>query len=228
MVLRNLFSVPFWYVKLMYYAANSSRIPEEKKLALFKEIVSCANRGGNVKVLSRGVENIPRHESFMYFPNHQGLYDVLALLDGSPRFFSVVMKKELENIPFLKLIFRIMGAYSIDREDVRQSMKVIQKVSQEVKEGKNFLIFPEGTRSRKPDTVGNFKGGSFKSATKAKCPIVPVCIRNSRKVFDTGSTVPVTVEVNYLKPLFYEEYKDMKTTEIAEEVERRIQEALNG
>lgn len=226
MVLKNIWSVPYWYLKLMFYAANSSRISEEKKLILFKEIVSRANRGGNVTVLSRGLNHIPKAGSFMYFPNHQGLYDVLALLDGSPRFFSVVMKKELEHLPFLNLIFRIMGAYSIDREDVRQSMKVIQKVSQEVKQGKNFLIFPEGTRSKEQNVVGNFKGGSFKSATKARCPIVPVCIRDAYKVFDTGSASPVTVEVTYLKPLYYEEYKDMKTTEIAEEVEKRIREVL--
>lgn len=226
MVLRNILSVPYWYLKLWYYAMNSSRISEEKKLVLFKEIVSRANRGGNVTVLSRGVENIPKDQSFMYFPNHQGLYDVLALLDGTPRFFSVVMKKELERIPFLNLIFRIMGAHSMDREDVRQAMKVIQKVSQEVKEGKNFLIFPEGTRSKEPNVVGSFKGGSFKSATKARCPIVPVCIRDAYKVFDTGSTAPVTVTVQYLKPLYYEEYSVMKTTEIAEEVEKRIREAM--
>ncbi len=226
MVLRNILSVPYWYLKLMFYAANSSRISEERKRILFKEIVSRANRGGNVTVLSRGVENIPKNESFMYFPNHQGLYDVLALLDGSPCFFSVVMKKELEHVPFLNLIFRIMGAHSIDREDVRQSMKVIQKVSQEVKEGKNFLIFAEGTRSKEPNVVGAFKGGSFKSATKAKCPIVPVCIRDAYKVFDTRSTEPVTVVVQYLKPLYYEEYSEMKTTEIAEVVERRIREAM--
>lgn len=228
MVLRNILSVPYWYLKLMLYAANSSRISEEKKLILFKEIVSRANRGGNVTVISRGIDNIPKNGSFIYFPNHQGLYDVLAMLDGSPRFFSVVMKKELEHLPFLNLIFRIMGAYSIDREDVRQSMKVIQKVSQEVKEGKNFLIFPEGTRSKEANVLGDFKGGSFKSATKARCPIIPVCIRDAYKVFDTGSTAPVTVEVKYLKPLCYKEYKDMKTTEIAEKVEMRIREAMKG
>ena len=31
MVLRNILSVPYWYLKLMFYAANSSRISEEKK-----------------------------------------------------------------------------------------------------------------------------------------------------------------------------------------------------
>ena len=226
MVIRNIVAVPFFYLKLCYYAWNSRKIEEEKKLALFKEIVARANQGGNVTVRSYGMEHIPKNESFIYVPNHQGMYDVLAILSGTPCFFSVVMKKELEHIPFLNKIFQIMGAYSMDREDVRQAMKVILKVSQEVSSGKNFLIFPEGTRSRKKNTVGDFKGGSFKCATKAKCPIVPVAIVDSYKVFDEDSVRNVTVTVQYLEPLLYEDYKMMKTNEIAELVEEKIREAV--
>lgn len=228
MVLKNILFVPYWYWQLCYYAKHTDEISEEKKLALLKKIVRHANEGGNVEIRSYGIENIPKEESFMYFPNHQGMYDVLAILDGSPRFFSVVMKKELQNIFFLKKIFQIMKAYSIDREDVRQSMKVIQQVSQEVKDGKNFLIFPEGTRSKNGNKIGEFKGGSFKSATKAKCPIVPVAIIDSFKPFDTGSVEKVVVQVHYLEPLYYEEYKMMKTTEIAEIVSERIQKTIDN
>ena len=56
-----------------------------------------------------------------------------------------------------------------------------------------------------------FKGGSFKAATKAKCPIVPVALIDSFKPFDTNSIAPVTVLVHFLKPLYYDDYKDMKT-----------------
>ncbi len=226
MVLKNILRVPYWYLKLCFYAKNRDRISDQKKLALFKKIVFYANQGGNVTVRSFGIEHLPKDQSFMYFPNHQGLYDVLALLDGSPDFFSVVMKKELEHLPFLNKIFQIMEAYSMDREDVRQAMKVIGKVSEEVSKGKNFLIFPEGTRSKNQNAVGEFKGGSFKCATKARCPIVPVAITDSYKVFDTGSIKPVTVTVQYLEPLYYEDYKMMKTNEIAELVEKRIQESI--
>lgn len=226
MVIKNITVIPFFYLKLCYYAWNSRKVTEEKKLALFKEIVARANRGGNVTVRSYGMEHIPKNESFVYIPNHQGLYDVLAILSGTPCFFSVVMKKELEHIPFLSKIFQIMGACSMDREDVRQAMKVILKVSQEVSSGKNFLIFPEGTRSRKKNIVGDFKGGSFKCATKAKCPIVPVAIVDSYKVFDQNSIKNVTVTVQYLEPLYYEDYKMMKTNEIAELVEEKIKTAV--
>lgn len=226
MVIRNIIFAPYWYWQLCYYAKHTHEIPDEKKLVLLKKIVHHANNGGNVKIQSYGIENIPSDESFMLFPNHQGMYDVLALLDGCPRFFSVVMKKELANIFFIKKVFQIMGAYPIDREDVRQSMKVIQQVSKEVEEGKNFLIFPEGTRSKNGNHLGEFKGGSFKSATKAKCPIVPVAIIDSYKAFDTNSIEEVSVQVHYLEPICYEEYKMMKTTEIAELVKKRIEKTI--
>lgn len=228
MVLNNILIVPFWYLKLCYYAWFSKKISDEKKRILFKEIVTRANRGGNVTVRSYGIQNIPKDQPFMYFPNHQGLYDALALLSNSPYFFSVVVKKELEHIPFLSKIFQIMGAYAIDREDVRQSMKIIQQVSKEVALGKNFLIFPEGTRSKNKNQVGSFKGGTFKAATKAKCPIVPVAIIDSYKVFDTGSIAPVMIQVHYLEPLYYEDYKMMKTTEIAELVENKIKKVVDN
>ena len=163
----------------------------------------------------------------MFFPNHQGMYDVLAIIDACPKPFSVVAKKEVANVPFLKQVFACMKAYMLDRNDVRQAMEVIINVAKEVKNGRNYLIFPEGTRSKNGNQVQDFKGGSFKSATKARCPIVPVALIDSFKPFDTNSITPVTVQVHFLEPLLYEKYKDMKTNEIAETVKERIQNKIN-
>ena len=76
--------------------------------------------------------------------------------------------------------------------------------------------------------MGTFKGGSFKCATKARCPIVPVALIDSFKPFDTNTIRPVTVQVHFMKPLEYEEYKNMKTTEIAETVQKRIQNKIDA
>lgn len=105
-------------------------------------------------------------------------------------------------------------------------MQVIVNVIREVKAGRNYLIFPEGTRSRNGNHPGPFKGGSFKTATKTRCPIIPVALIDSFKAFDTGSTEHITVQVHILPPMYYEEYKDMHTTEIAEEVKRRIEKVI--
>ena len=120
-----------------------------------------------------------------------------------------------------------MKGYCIDRDDIRQSMEIINNVANDVKKGKNFILFAEGTRSRQGNTIQSFKGGSFKCATKAKCPIIPVALVDSFKPFDTNSTRPVTVQVHFLKPMLYEDYKDMKTVEIAAAVEQQIQETIN-
>lgn len=120
-----------------------------------------------------------------------------------------------------------MKAYMIDREDVRQSLQVIVNVSNDVKAGKNFFIFRK-VQDLKGNQVQEFKGGSFKAATRAKCPIVPVALVNCFVPFDSKTTEQVDVQVHFLKPLLYDEYKDMKTTEIAAIVKERIQCTINS
>ena len=226
MIIKNIIHLPKMLAKLLRCAANVDKYTEEERNQLLREIVGYANRGGNVTIRATGVENIPDENGFIMYPNHQGMYDMLALLDVCPKPLSVVSKKEVANIPLLRSIFKVDKAIFIDREDVKQSMQVIIQVAKEVAGGRNFVIFPEGTRSKNGNVVGEFKGGSFKAAMKAKCPIVPVALVDSFKPFDSNSIEKVTVQVHILKPLYYDEYKDMKTVEIAEEVKRRIVEMI--
>ena len=209
MVLRNIILVPFMWCKLCYHAHHVDKYTEEEHYKMLKFIVRRANKGGNVTIAAEGLDNIPKENGFMFFPNHQGMYDVLAIMDV-----------------FLKQVFACTKAYMIDREDVRQAMQVIMNVAKEVKAGRNYIIFPEGTRSRNGNKIGTFKGGSFKAATKARCPIVPVALIDSFKPFDTKSISKVTVQVCFLPPLYYDEYKDMKTTEIAAIVQERIRKTI--
>lgn len=227
MVFRNILLVPYMWIKLCYHASHVDKYTEEEHYKMLRYITYRANKGGNVIIDVHGQENIPKENGFMFFPNHQGMYDVLAIIDACPKPFSVVAKKEVANVPFLKQVFACMKAYMLDREDVRQAMEVIINVTKEVKKGRNYLIFAEGTRSKKGNQIQDFKGGSFKSATKARCPIVPVALIDSFKPFDTNSITSVTVQVHFLEPLLYEEYKDMKTNEIAETVKERIQNKIN-
>ena len=226
MVLKNILFVPWGWFMLNKYAAHVDDYTEGERYALLKKVDHRANTGGNITVQSYGVDNIPDEDGFIFYPNHQGLYDVLAILDVCPTPFSVVAKNEVGSVPFLKQVFACMKAYMMDREDIRQSMQVILNVTKEVKNGRNYLIFAEGTRSKNGNHPQEFKGGSFKAATKARCPIVPVALIDTYKAFDTGSVKSLTVQVHFLEPMYYEEYKDMKSTEIAAEVKRRVEETI--
>lgn len=226
MVFRNILLVPIMWIKLCYHANHVDKYTEEEHYKMLRFITRRANKGGNVTIDVHGQENIPSKDGFIFFPNHQGLYDVLAIMDACPRPFSVVAKKEVENIQFLKQVFSCMKAYMIDREDVRQAMQVIVNVTNEVKNGRNYIIFAEGTRSRNGNKLLPFKGGAFKSAVYAKCPIVPAAVIDSYKAFDIHSVKKMTAQVHYLEPIAYETYKGMKTGEIAEMVKSRIEAVI--
>lgn len=227
MIIKRIFIAPYWLYLICKYG-NTEKYSEEERYRVLSNIVKKVNRAGNVKIISEGKENLPKENGYVLFPNHQGLFDALVLLETNKQPITFVMKKEIESQWFIKKIIKLLQAQIIDRDDIRQSMGVINTMTKEVKEGRNYVIFAEGTRSRKGNELLDFKGGSFKSAVNAKCPIIPVAIMDSYKVFDSKSIKKATVRMAYLKPIYPEEYNKMKTTEIACIVKERIGEYIRS
>ena len=227
MVLRNIFRVPGLWTKLCHYAKNTDKYPEAEKWAHIHKIMHIACVSGNIDLIVTGKENLPEQDGFMLYGNHQGLFDVVALAGDCERPLAAVLKKELAEIPLLKQILQCTNSFAMDREDVRQSLTVIKNVTEEVKKGRNYLIFPEGTRSKQGNVMGEFHGGSFRCALKAQCPIVPIAFIDSFKVLDQKGSKPVSVQMHYLPAIPYEEFKDMKTVEVADLVKSRIQACID-
>ncbi len=227
MVLKNLWIVPGAWFKLCHYAKHTEEYPELEKWQHIQYILNRAITGGNVDLEVTGLENIPRKESYMMYANHQGMFDVLAIAATCDVPMGAVLKKELYDIPFLHQIAVCTKSFPMDREDVRQSLTVIQNVTEEVKKGRSYLIFPEGTRSKLGNTMLEFHGGSFRCATKSKCTIVPAAVIDCFKVLDQKGSAPVKVQLHYLKPIPYEEYAGMKPAEVAALVKARIQEKID-
>lgn len=228
MVLKNLPIVPGAWQKLCRYAKHPEKYSEEEMYRHIQYILKRAVRGGNIDLQVSGTENIPKEGGFMLYANHQGMFDFLAVAATCDIPVGAVLKKELYDIPFLHQVAICTRSFPMDREDVRQSLTVIQSVIREVKAGRNYLIFPEGTRSRNGNQMGQFHSGSFRCATKSKCPIVPVALVDSFKVLDQKGSKPVTVQIHYLKPICWEEYGNLKTTELAALVKERIAQAIQA
>ena len=228
MVLKNLPIVPGAWQKLCRYAKHPEKYSEEEMYRHIQYILKRAVRGGNIDLQVSGTENIPKEGGFMLYANHQGMFDVLAVAATCDIPVGAVLKKELYDIPFLHQVAICTRSFPMDREDVRQSLTVIQSVIREVKAGRNYLFFPEGTRSRNGNQMGQFHSGSFRCATKSKCPIVPVALVDSFKVLDQKGSKPVTDQIHYLKPICWEEYGNLKTTELAALVKERIAQAIQA
>ena len=227
MVLKNIHKVPGAYSKLCHYAKHTDEYPEQEKFAHIRSVMHLAIHAGNVEVKVTGLENIPKENGYLLYGNHQGMFDVVALAATYPGALGCVFKKELANVPLLKQVIACTKSFAMDREDVRQSLTVIQNVTKEVQSGRNYLIFPEGTRSKNGNTMGEFHGGSFRCALKAKCPVLPIAFVDSFKVLDQKGSKPLAMQIHYLPPISYEEYKDLKTIELAELVKSRIREVID-
>ena len=137
MVLKNFPIVPGAWQKLCRYAKHPEKYSEEEMYRHIQYILKRAVRGGNIDLQVSGTENIPKEGGFMLYANHQGMFDVLAVAATCDIPVGAVLKKELYDIPFLHQVALCTRSFPMDREDVRQSLTVIQSVIREVKAGRN-------------------------------------------------------------------------------------------
>ena len=193
MILRNLHHIPSLWLKLCHYAKHTDEYPEGEKYNHIRRILQLAVNAGNLDLVVTGTENIPKDAGFIMYGNHQGMFDIVAIGATCDVPMAAVFKKELLKAPLVKEIIACTKSYAMDREDVRQSLTVIQAVTREVQNGRPFLIFPEGTRSKNGNKMNEFHGGSFRCALKSKCAILPVAFVDSFKVLDQKGSDPVTV-----------------------------------
>lgn len=226
-LLKNIFRLPGLFGKLCHYAKNTDKYPEEEKYAHIRSILSHVISSGKVELVVTGQENIPSQGGLLLYGNHQGMFDVVALAHTCPRPLAAVLKKELKEMPLLKQIIACTKSFPMDREDVRQSLTVIQNVTEEVKKGRAYVIFPEGTRSKTGNQMKPFHAGSFRAAIKGKVNVLPVAFIDCYKVLDQKGSAPLAVQVHYLAPITPEEYDGMKAADLAQLVQSRIQACIS-
>ncbi len=141
---------------------------------------------------------------------------------------SVVIDKAKSNSILVKEFIDLIQGKRMEKDNVRQALTIINEVAEDVVSGKRYILFPEGGYEfNNKNKVTAFKPGSFKSAVKAKAPIVPVALIDSYKVFNSFHFGKITTQVHYLKPIFYCEYQHMNTGEIARLVQERIQQVMD-
>jgi 1-acyl-sn-glycerol-3-phosphate acyltransferase len=149
-----------------------------------------------VRVKVSGLEHIGTEPSYIYMSNHQGSYDIFALLSCLPVQFRWIAKKELFAIPILGWAMGAANYISIDRSGKRKALDSIKRAASKIKEGVSVVIFPEGTRSR-DGSIQPFKRGGFTLAIKSGVSIIPITINGSRDVMprDSMSVRPGEIRV---------------------------------
>lgn len=138
------------------------------------------------KITVIGEENLPKNQTVLFVANHQSNFDIPLLMSSINVPKGFIAKKELEKWPMISTWMKYIKCIFMDRSNLRKSAEAIVEGTKLLKNGYSMVIFPEGTRS-KGGHLGEFKAGSFKLATKSKCPIVPVTIDGTYKLLEANN-----------------------------------------
>lgn len=226
-IFMNLFRAPYIIPKMRKRADHPEKYSEEQRYHLVHHVIYLMKKTGKITTKAYGMENLPAEGGYVMFPNHQGKYDVLGIIYTHEKPCSFVMDKRKSHTILVREFIDLVQGHRLEIDNPRQGIEVINQVAKKVSDGKRYIIFPEGGyKFNNRNKVYEFKAGSFKIALKAKCPIVPVALIDSYKVFNSWHLGPITTYVYYLPPIRYEEYKDMKTPELATLVSDRIKEKI--
>jgi 1-acyl-sn-glycerol-3-phosphate acyltransferase len=128
-----------------------------------------------------GLPNLTAVPHCVYVANHQSMVDLWALFPVLPENVRFVAKRELFRIPVLGWALSLSGFVPIERRRRDAAIRSLGEVSRQVRAGRPFVLFAEGTRSR-DGKLGPFKKGAFHVALETGVPVVPLAISGAWSV----------------------------------------------
>ena len=130
----------------------------------------------------------------VFVSNHVSAIDIPILFATLPRSFRIVFKRSLLYVPIMGQFLAAGRHVPIDRSRAFQAKRSLERAARRIHDGVSVALFPEGTRSGS-GLMGSFKRGSFKLASDAGVPVVPVSLVGVRRVMRDDGIVPGVVEV---------------------------------
>ncbi|MBQ1850050.1 MAG: 1-acyl-sn-glycerol-3-phosphate acyltransferase [Lachnospiraceae bacterium] len=216
----------YYVVKIRLMMRHAEKYSEKYRYGVARNMVNITMWGSRVKAKGYGLENLPKEGGYIMYPNHQGKFDALGIVHFHDEPCSIVMDLKRSKMVLTNEFIDVLDGLRIDRDNLREQLRCMRTMADRVKAGGKFILFPEGGYNRNGNNLQEFLPGAFKAALWSKMPIVPVAVVDSYKAFDYNSLKKVTAQIHFLKPMYYEEYKDMSTKEIAECVKARIREKM--
>ena len=227
-ILVSLPLIIYYVVKIRLMMKHPDDYSEKYRYGVARNMVKYTMRNARIITKCFGAENLPKEGGYLMYPNHQGKFDALGIVNAHDKPCSIVMDLKRSKMILTNEFIDVLDGIRMDKENLREQLRSIRKMADEVKKGRRFIIFPEGGYDHNGNHLQEFLPGAFKAALWSKMPVVPVAVVDSYKAFDFNSLRRVTARIYFLEPIYYEEYKNMSTKELAECVKGRIQKAIQA
>jgi 1-acyl-sn-glycerol-3-phosphate acyltransferase len=181
-----------------------------------------------VRVEVTGLERLDPNQTYIFTPNHQSLIEVplfVAYLGRNPAYLG---KKEVFKYPIFGYGIRLIGMVPVDRSNSPAAVESAKVATENLRRGKSFVVYPEGTRSRDGRMLP-FKKGAFMMAIDAGVPIVPVTVSGASKIMPKAQVkvFPSTVRITVHEPISSAGYSKDNVVELMELTRTKIFSALS-
>jgi 1-acyl-sn-glycerol-3-phosphate acyltransferase len=146
------------------------------------------------RVRIRGRYNLPRQGAYIVASNHLSWTDIPMVAQYVPEKV-VYMAKEESFHGRMGWLVRFLGAFPVKRGE--GDRRAIKAADEQLKKGKVFVIFPEGTRT-KTHALSKAHAGLGMIALRSGVPVIPVAIYGSERVLKSFRP---EVVIQYGEPL---------------------------
>jgi len=217
----------------LFHFGRRHKYSRTKMNKFLKKEISIVNRKIGIEFIVTGKENLPLEQSYMVCPNHQAALDALAMMsvfeEQDP--ISFIAKDSLVKVPVVGKIILEFGGLYLERDNLRQELKQMRKMSNSLKNDNiRWILFPEGTRTKDKENfvMNEFKPGAFKYAMQQEKKLVPCAMFGTSRVLDKRfKWKKFPVYVHFFEPITYEQYKDKSTQEVAVMMHDIVQAKVN-
>ncbi len=156
--------------------------------------------GSPLEVVGR--ERVPADAPVVFVANHASFIDSPVLMSTLPVTVRFAVKERLTTYPLIGLAIRKGNHIPLGKRDQSERVENADAIRAPLDAGTSLFVFPEGTFQAAPRLLP-FRLGAFRAAVDAGCPVVPVAIRGTRRIWPAGTRLvrPGRVTVTFGEPL---------------------------
>ena len=231
--LRGIFLLAFWFtsialvapllIALVLITRNENFIYSPIRIFIRAGLAMVG-----VRVEVSGIERLDPNQTYIFTPNHQSLIEVPLFVTYLGRNPAYLGKKEVFKYPVFGYGIRLMGVVPVDRSNSPAAVESAKLATENLRHGKSYVVYPEGTRSRDGHLLP-FKKGAFMMAIDAGVPVVPVTVSGATKIMPKAQikVFPSTVRITIHEPISTAGYSKQNVVELMERTKAKIFSALD-
>lgn len=222
-----IFAVSLFIIFLIWFLIVASLWPYKKYIIWVRAYLRTFFKLLFIKVEVIYEAPIDDKENHIFMANHVSMFDIPLVVGFIPKDFWGIQAASHFKVPLYGWVLKKYGNLPIDRSSPRASYKTMMDAVEQIKEGKNILILPEGTRAKTP-VMGPFKKLPFVMVKKAEVSIIPMAFVGLWDINNKTSWMinPRKMKVVFGKPIDVDTVKSLPEEELRKLTRERLESLL--